>query len=169
MYFSQYKWLIFIPVGAIYTLPFDFFIGDGLSYASQGALKLYVDNFSEAVCIVQRALNAWSEGKYMEIRLNTDVNDVNFILEHYRVGLVQWTLLAMNTDRLVFIMWPFWARKHLTTHATLVVLFIILICTFGVSFFAINIYGVLPTKNNFIGKSCVGSSKGNSVFGLVDY
>ena len=163
IYFSLYKLLILIPVGAIYTLPFDFFIGDGLSYASQGVLMLYVDNFSEAVCIVQRVLNTWSDGEYMEIQSNTDVNNVNFILELSWVGMVQWILLTMNADRLVFIMWPFWARKHLTTHATLVVLFIILICTFGVSFFAINIYGVLPTTNNLIGKSCMGYSKGNSV------
>ena len=67
MYCGSYKIqilfvIIFILIGAIYTLAFDFFIGDGLSFASQGALMLYVDNFSEAVCIVQRGFNSWADG-----------------------------------------------------------------------------------------------------------
>lgn len=47
----------------MYSLPLDTFLGDGLSYASRGALSLYVDILSDANCIAQRVYHAWAGGE----------------------------------------------------------------------------------------------------------
>ena len=86
---------------------------------------------------------------------------------HAHIGVVQWTLLAMNADRLVALSWPFWARAHVTRRATILVILIILLFTFALALFAINIYGVLPTANNLIGITCIGYSKGSPRFYII--
>lgn len=66
----------------------------------------------------------------------------------------------MNVDRLLALIWPFWARVYVTQRVTLFILSIIVLLAFMNGFFAINFYGVVPTTNNIIGKSCTGYNKG---------
>lgn len=106
---------------------------------------------------------------YLRIRIHL-MNIIHncCIVNHFyfrlrRLGVVQWTLVAMNIDRLVAISWPFLARSHVTQRVTLLVLLIIVLFTFANGFFGISFYGVVRTTNNLIGKSCTGYNKGSGM------
>lgn len=73
---------------------------------------------------------------------------------------MQWTLVAMNIDRLVAITWPFWARAHITQRVNLLVLLVIVLFTFANGLIVIIYYDVVPTTNNLVGKLCTGYNKG---------
>lgn len=167
----------------MYSLPFDLFMGDGLSFASRGALNLFIDTLSDAMCIARRIHHAVTGGYlWLPMMMIDDIYPSNFSCTKYMciflilnicgliywLGVVQWTLVAMNIDCVVAITWPFWARTHATQRVTIFVLMVIVLCMFANSFLTVVYYGVVSTTNNLIGKLCTGFYKGNIIF-LFNY
>lgn len=149
-----------ILLGSVLTLPVNLFFGDGLSFATRGSFYFYTDNYSDAVCITWRIFLQWFEGIQLMLCILIVYYIVDFTIFD-RLGTVQWTLVAMNVDRLMALKWPFWARAHITPRVIGLLEIAIILFTFGIALFSINLYGVLLTSSNLVGKSCTGFSKGN--------
>ena len=68
------------------------------------------------------------------------------VLLHCSEGMLGWTLVLFNVERLVALQWPFFARSFVTPRRVLVELCAIALFCFLLAFLAIPAYQLVPGK-----------------------
>ena len=97
-------------------------VGDGLYTITNGVFYFYVDQLSNDWC------HAWR------------------VLFHLSEGMLGWSLVLINVERLVALQWPFFARGFVTPRRVLSALCALFLLCLLLALLAIQAYQIVPTK-----------------------
>lgn len=96
--------------------------GDGVYTITNGAAYYYLDQLSLDWC------HAWR------------------VFFHCSEGMLSWSLVLFNVERLVALHWPFFVRRFVTPGGVLAALWVLFFGCVLVALLAIPAYQIVPTK-----------------------